>query len=113
MLISSEEQKIKDKYPDYDASLIERWYKDAAEGRIPEGQIREAIHKALHFEKYVEGGYKFGIEDRNVMLREKASGMSPNSVNTQTVTDVPKRAEGESSRSLFAKLAKMRLASSK
>jgi hypothetical protein len=110
MLISSEEQKIKDKYPDYDPQNVEKWYKDAAEGRIPEGQIRELIHKALNFEKYVEGGYKFGLEDRNVMLREKAGAMSPNHVNTQTVTDVPKRAEGESSRSLFAKLAKMRLA---
>lgn len=110
MLISSEEQKIKDKYPDYDPNMVERWYKDAAEGRIPEGQIRELIHKALNFEKYVEGGYKFGLEDRNVMLREKAGAMSPNHVQTQTVTDVPKRAEGESSRSLFAKLARMRLA---
>jgi hypothetical protein len=109
-LISSEEEKIRAKYPDYDPSNVERWYKDAAEGRIPEGQIRELIHKALNFEKYVEGGYKFGLEDRNVMLREKASGMSPNAVQTQTVTDIPKRAEGESSRSLFAKLARMRLA---
>lgn len=108
-LISSEEEKIKAKYPDYDPNNVERWYKDAAEGRIPEGQIRELIHKALNFEKYVEGGYKFGLEDRNVLLREKAGAMSPNSVTTQTVTDVPKRAEGESSRSLFAKLAKMRL----
>jgi hypothetical protein len=113
MLISSEEEKIKAKYPDYDPNNVERWYKDAAEGRIPEGQIRELIHKALNFEKYVEGGYKFGLEDRNVMLREKSQGMSPNSVNTQTVADVPKRAEGESSRSLFAKLAKMRLATQK
>jgi hypothetical protein len=111
-LISSEEEKIKAKYPDYDPNNVERWYKDAAEGRIPEGQIRELIHKALNFEKYVEGGYKFGLEDRNVMLREKAGAMSPNNVQTQTVTDVPKRAEGESSRSLFAKLAKMRLANS-
>ena len=112
MLISSEEEKIKAKYPDYDPTNVEKWYKDAAEGRIPEGQIRELIHKALNFEKYVEGGYKFGLEDRNVMLREKSQAMSPNSVTTQTVTDVPKRAEGESSRSLFAKLAKMRLANS-
>ena len=110
MLISTEEEKIKAKYPDYDPNSVERWYKDAAEGRIPEGQIRELIHKALNFEKYVEGGYKFGLEDRNQMLREKSQAMAPSGVTTQTVADVPKRAEGESSRSLFAKLAKMRLA---
>lgn len=109
MLISQEEEKIRAKYPDYDPTLVERWYRDAAEGRIPEGQIRELIHKALHFEKYVEGGYKFGLEDRNQMLREKSQAISPSGVATQTQTEVPKRAEGETSRSLFAKLAKMRL----
>lgn len=113
ILISSEEEKIKTKYPDYDPNEVERWYKDAAEGRVPEGQIRELIHKARNFDKYLEKAYQFGLEDRNQMLREKAGAMPPNSVTTQTTPEVPKRTEGESSRSIFSKLARMRLAQQK
>jgi hypothetical protein len=114
MLISQEEQKIKEKYADYDSQQVERWYKDAAEGRIPEGQIRELIHKAMNADKYIERAYKFGLEDYNSSMREKVgAASSPAGINTQTLTDVPKRAEGESSRSLFAKLARMRLANNK
>ena len=112
MMISMEEVKIKEKFPDYEGTSVEKFYRDAAEGRIPEGQIRELIHKAQKFDQYLERAYKFGLEDRNQMLREKANGISQQGITTQTIAETPKPAEGERGRNFFARLAKGRLQNS-
>lgn len=106
MLITSEEAKIKEKFPDYDSSKVEKFYADAAAGRVPEGYIRELIHKALNFEPYLERTYKFALQDRNATLSEKRQGSLTQGITTQTAQETPARKEGESSRTLFSRLAR-------
>lgn len=104
MLITKDEEQLKQRYSDYDSEKVENFYRDVSEGRIPEIQIRELIYKALHHDDHLERTYQYAMQDKTAVIQNKINGSTQLGLNTQTAPEPIKRAEGERGRDLFMKI---------
>ena len=99
------DQRITNRFPDYDSKAVDSFFKDAYEGRIPDEQLREMIHKAQNFDRYVTNAYKYRQEDDTKLNRERTDGMTTTGLETQTAEDKPKMKPGERSGDFFKRIS--------
>lgn len=102
--ITRDEEQIKQKYSDYDSAKVENFYRDVAEGRIPEVQIRELIYKALNHDEHLERTYAYAMQDKKTVIQEKLNGSTQLGLNATTASEPIKRQEGERGRTLFERI---------
>ena len=103
------DQRIQSRFPDYDSRTVDSFLKDAYEGRITDEQLREMVHKAQNFERYVSNAYKYRQEDNGQLNTERANGMTTTGLETRTAEDKPKMKPGERSGDFFKRLSNWNL----
>lgn len=99
------DQRISNRFPDYDSKAVDGFFKEAYEGRVPDEQLREMIHKALNFDRYVTNAYKYRMEDDATLNKDKINGVSHVGLETQFSDEKPKIEKGERPRDFFRRLA--------
>jgi len=106
MQVAQFDNQIREKYPDYDPTQIDKFAEDFDRGQIDTAKLRELVHKGLNFERYMERTYQFGIQDGQSQFKEKLNGSTEIGSNGLTTgEDKPKMEPGEQPRNYFKRLA--------
>lgn len=110
MLVAQYDNQIKTKYSDYDPTQIDKFAEDFDRGAVDTATLRELMHKALNFERYMERTYQFGMHDGHSQFKEKLNGSTE--IGTGALNagdDKPKMEPGEKPGNYFKRLAMFNL----
>jgi hypothetical protein len=108
LLSQQEDQRIKERYKNYESSKIDQLQQDLIGGRIQ--ATREHLWKVLDYEDGIKRAYELGLQDRQLNMQEKVNGSSPvNGLNIKSVEELPTRQTGQSNIEYFKQLAQRRI----
>lgn len=109
MLQSQVDIQLKTKYPDYDPSEVDSFYRESAEGRVAPDRIREMIYKALKYETHINRAVEITKADKLALNQERVNGMAINTSPTTLSANKPEKQAGESTQSWLSKVTKWNL----
>lgn len=109
LLQSQVDTTLKTKYPDYDPTQVDSFYRESQEGRVQPDRIREMIYKALNYDTHVQRAYDFAVQDKTSLNQDRVNGMTPNASPTTLSANKPEKQPGESSQSWLSKVTKFNL----
>jgi hypothetical protein len=109
MVHQQEHERVRTRFQDYDPQAVDAFMQQVIDNRVTGEQLKEFIHKALNFDRYVERSYKLGLADRNGAVSEKVAGATSTtaqlSVSPSDDPTRPKPVEGERTSRFFVRLA--------
>ena len=101
-----EDEKLKNKYANYDSQAIDILTSDMISGKVQ--ATREYLYKAMMHDENVKRAYSLGLQDKNLVNQEKITSMSAEGVNATGDDNVPEPEKGETDRNYFLRLAARR-----
>lgn len=107
---TQEDERIKQRYKNYDPTLVNKIVDDVMNRRV--AVTREHLWRAHDYEDAVKRAYQLGKQDRQLDLNDKQNGSTNpgGGFNTTNADDVPAKQPGQSSVDYFVQLARRRLA---